>query len=82
MRVREPRSTALVFASGKVIVTGTKNEDDCKDAAGKYVAIIRKVGFANAGFWDYKIQNITATLDVGFPIRLEGNKLNSLIYST
>lgn len=72
MRVREPRSTALVFASGKMVVTGAKNEDDCKEAAGKYVAIIRKVGFAQAGFHDFKIQNITATLDVGFPIRLEG----------
>jgi len=51
MRVREPRSTALLFANGKMIITGTKNEDDAKEAAGKYVAIVRKVGFTSAGFW-------------------------------
>ena len=75
MRVRDPRSTALVFASGKMIVTGVKNEVDCRKAAGKYVAIIKRVGFPQAVFSDFKIQNMTATLDVGFPIRLEGINL-------
>ena len=82
MRVREPRSTALVFSSGKMIVTGAKNEDDSKEAATKYVAIIKKVGFAMAGLFDFKVQNITATLDVGFPIRLEGLIYAQAAYST
>jgi len=82
MRVREPRSTALVFASGKMIVTGAKNENDCKEAAGKYVAIIRKIGFTQAGFYDFRIQNMTATLDVGFPIRLEGLVYAQAAHST
>ena len=55
-----------------MIVTGAKNEEDCREAAGKYVSIIRKVGFTQAAFQDFKVQNITATVDVGFPIRLEG----------
>jgi len=71
MRLREPRSTALLFANGKMIVTCEK-EKLCLEAAGKYVAIICKIGFTQAGFYDYRIQNMTATLDVGFPIRLEG----------
>ena len=73
MRIREPRSTAIVFASGKMIITGPniKNEKDCTEAAGKYVEIIRKIGYTQAVFHDLKIQNMTAILDVGFPIRLE-----------
>lgn len=71
MRIREPRTTALIFHSGKMIVTGAKTEQDSRTAAKKYVQIIQKVGFA-AHFRDYKIQNMTATCDMGFPIRLEG----------
>jgi transcription initiation factor TFIID TATA-box-binding protein len=71
MRIREPRTTALIFASGKMIVTGAKLETDCRNAALKYTAIIQKIGFP-AQFRDYKVQNLTANCDAGFPIRLEG----------
>lgn len=71
MRIREPRTTALIFASGKMIVTGAKSKEDSIAAARKYTAIIQKVGYP-ARFEQYKIQNMTATCDVGFPIRLEG----------
>ena len=27
MRIREPKTTALIFASGKMVVTGAKSED-------------------------------------------------------
>lgn len=30
MRIRDPRTTALVFASGKMVVTGAKSEDDSR----------------------------------------------------
>ena len=71
MRIREPRTTALVFKSGKMIITGAKNIDHSKRAAKKFIQIIQRVGF-NVVFRDYKVQNMTATCDMGFPIRLEG----------
>ncbi|SGY62046.1 BQ5605_C007g04645 [Microbotryum silenes-dioicae] len=71
MRIREPKTTALVFASGKVVVTGAKSEDDSRLAARKYARIIQKLGF-EAKFQDFKIQNIVGSCDVKFPIRLEG----------
>ena len=55
MRIREPKSTALVFASGKMVVTGTKSEDEAKLAARKFARIIQKLGF-EAQFTDFKIQ--------------------------
>lgn len=33
MRIREPKTTALIFASGKVVITGAKSEDDSKLAS-------------------------------------------------
>ncbi|CAG8546296.1 14784_t:CDS:2 [Funneliformis mosseae] len=71
MRIREPKTTALIFASGKMVVTGAKSEDDSKLASRKYARIIQKLGFA-AKFTDFKIQNIVGSCDVKFPIRLEG----------
>lgn len=88
MRIRDPKTTALIFASGKMVVTGAKSEDDSRLASRKYARIIQKLGF-NAKFTDFKIQNIVVCLgwdfpsytssnalqgscDIKFPIRLEG----------
>ncbi|KAJ3037219.1 TATA-box-binding protein [Rhizophlyctis rosea] len=71
MRIRDPKTTALIFASGKMVVTGAKSEEASKLAARKYARIIQKLGF-QAKFIDFKIQNIVGSCDVKFPIRLEG----------
>lgn len=71
MRIREPRSTALIFASGKMVCTGAKSEHLAKLATKKYVKVIQRLDFP-ALFKDYKIQNIVGSCDVKFPIRLEG----------
>ncbi|OAA67951.1 RNA polymerase 1 and 3 transcription factor complex component [Niveomyces insectorum RCEF 264] len=71
MRIREPKTTALIFASGKMVVTGAKSEDDSKLASRKYARIIQKLGF-DAKFSDFKIQNIVGSCDIKFPVRLEG----------
>jgi len=70
MRIREPRTTALIFSSGKMVCTGAKSEDESKLAARKYARIIQKLGF-NAKFLDFKIQNIVGCVDVQFSLRLE-----------
>jgi transcription initiation factor TFIID TATA-box-binding protein len=45
MRIREPRTTALVFSSGKMVCTGAKSEELSRLAARKYARIIQKLGF-------------------------------------
>ena len=55
-----------------MVVTGAKTSDASINAAKKFTSIIQKVGFPGAKFTDYKVQNTTATCDIGFPIRLEG----------
>jgi len=71
MRIREPKTTALIFASGKMVCTGARNEEDSRKASRQYAKIIRKLGF-NVKFTEFKIQNIVGSCDIQFPIRLEG----------
>ncbi len=71
MRIREPKTTALIFASGKMVCTGARSEEDSKKAARQYAKIINKLGFP-VKFSEFKIQNIVGSCDVRFPIRLEG----------
>jgi len=81
MRIREPRTTALVFASGKMVVTGAKNEADSHLAARKYCRIIQRLGFPTK-FANFMVQNIVGSCDVKFPIRLEGLLLNHSQFSS
>ncbi|NXQ41444.1 TBPL2 protein, partial [Catharus fuscescens] len=71
MRIREPRTTALIFSSGKMVCTGAKSEEQSRLAARKYARVVQKLGFP-AKFLDFKIQNMVGSCDVRFPIRLEG----------
>ncbi|CAB3382518.1 Hypothetical predicted protein [Cloeon dipterum] len=81
MRIREPRTTALIFSSGKMVCTGAKSEDDSRLAARKYARIVQKLGFT-AKFLDFKIQNMVGSCDVKFPIRLEGLVLKHAQFSS
>ncbi|XP_054927701.1 uncharacterized protein [Dermacentor andersoni] len=70
MRIREPQTTALIFASGKMVCTGAKSEDQSRMAARKYSRIVQKLGF-DVKFLAFKIQNMVGSCDVRFPIDLE-----------
>lgn len=72
MRIREPKTTALIFSSGKMVCTGAKSEELSRDAAKKYAKAIKKVGNSPVDMKDFTIQNIVGSCDVGFPISLEG----------
>lgn len=70
MRIRDPRCTALVFRTGKLVCTGAGNEELALLAARKFAKIIQLLGYP-VKFTDYKIQNYVASVDLRFPIRLE-----------
>lgn len=70
MRIREPRCTALIFRSGKVVCTGARNEVDANLGIRKFARILQKLGYP-VKFLEFKIQNLVATVDLRFPIRLE-----------
>jgi transcription initiation factor TFIID TATA-box-binding protein len=69
MRLRNPTSTTLIFASGKMVVTGTRSEEDSWRAARFAARIIYKLGF-KARASDFKVENMVGTTDVKFAINL------------
>ncbi|CAF0963644.1 unnamed protein product [Adineta steineri] len=69
MRIRNPRTTALIFQSGKMVCTGGKSENDASQAARRFARIIQKLGF-EVKFSDFKIQNVVGSADLKFKIRL------------
>ena len=69
MRIKEPKTTALIFSSGKMVCTGAKSEADSKKASRKYAKIIKSLGFP-VNFKEFKVQNIVGSCDVHFQISL------------
>jgi transcription initiation factor TFIID TATA-box-binding protein len=70
MRLRNPKTTGLIFSSGKMVITGARSEEECQLASRKYARIIEKMGFP-VKYSEFKIQNVVASADVKFPIHLE-----------
>ncbi|XP_073109793.1 TATA-box-binding protein isoform X1 [Elaeis guineensis] len=63
------------------VCTGAKSEEQSKLAARKYARIVQKIGF-QAQFMDFKVQNVVASSDVKFPIRLERLSLHHDAFCT
>ena len=76
MRIKEPKSVALIFNSGKMVCAGAKNEEDSKTAAKKFAKTVKKL-VNQVIFKNFRIINMVATCDFKFRIHL--TKLNSEI---
>ena len=69
LRIREPRTTALAFASGNMVCTGAKTEIESRYAGRKYVRVLQKHGIP-VSFRDFKIQNIVASAEISHALKL------------
>jgi transcription initiation factor TFIID TATA-box-binding protein len=79
MRIRDPKTTALIFASGKLVITGAKSEAAARLAARKHARAIEKCGF-KTGFANFKIQNLVGSCSLGWYVRLEGLKYQNPLF--
>ena len=70
IRIRNPRTTALAFASGNMVCTGAKTEIESRLAGRKYVRILQKHGIP-VSFRNFKIQNIVASAEVPHTLKLQ-----------
>ncbi|ELP87178.1 TATA-box-binding protein, putative [Entamoeba invadens IP1] len=70
MRISSPKSTALIFQTGKIVCTGTRSIEESKIAAKKYAKIIKKIGYNEVRFSNFNVQNIVGSCDVKFQISL------------
>lgn len=44
MRIKEPKTTALIFNFGEAVITGSRTEEQATVATRKYARIIQKLG--------------------------------------
>ena len=76
MRIRNPKTTALIFASGKMVCTGAKSEADSETAARKYAKTIKKLQY-DVKFKNFTIQNIVGSCSVNFRVNLDNMLLDN-----
>lgn len=55
MRIRDPKTTALIFRSGKMVCTGAKSETDSENAAKKYAKTLKNIGIKQVDLGEFKI---------------------------
>jgi len=69
LRIRNPRTTALAFASGNMVCTGARTEIESRLAGRKYVRVLQKHGIP-VSFRNFRIQNIVASSEIPYPLKL------------
>lgn len=81
MRIRVPKVTALMFASGKMVVTGARSLQDASQASKMFTRILQKLQFP-VKYSKFTVQNVLASCDCKFPIRLEGLSFHHIDFCT
>lgn len=71
MRIRNPKTTCLIFSTGRMVVTGAKNRELSRLAARKFARILSKLGYEIKNISNFCIQNIVGSFDFGCKLRLE-----------
>lgn len=70
LRMQEPKIAALVFGSGKVVLTGAKSIDSLSKGLVILGKRLRELNLDIPEKLDYKVQNIVTSADLGTPINL------------
>lgn len=65
MRLRNPKASANIFTSGKMMCLGTTDEENARIATRKFARIIQKLGFP-INFHNFHVVNIVGSTDLGF----------------
>ena len=70
-RLRKPKTTTLIFSSGKMVCTGAKSESQARKAVTKVVDELKRNGIVILRKPEIQIQNIVASAGLGGHIDLE-----------
>lgn len=63
MKFRSPQSTVQIFPNGKLLITGTNNENNSRIVGRKVVRLLKKLGYT-CKVNNFSISNIVATIDL------------------
>ncbi|MCD4666233.1 TATA-box-binding protein, partial [archaeon] len=82
MRIKDPKTSALLFTSGKVVCTGAKDLANAKKAIHKIIDSLKKVNIKITVKPILKIQNIVGSGGLGFNLNLNilAMKLKNIEY--
>ncbi|OQR95397.1 TATA-box-binding protein [Thraustotheca clavata] len=70
LKLAQPRASAMLFPSGKLVVTGSNTEEGLKAAAQKCTQILKSLKF-HVGLMHFRLENVIGRADAGFRILLE-----------
>jgi transcription initiation factor TFIID TATA-box-binding protein len=70
-RLKKPKTTTLIFSSGKMVCTGAKSERQARKAVMKVVDELNRNGIVILGKPEIQIQNTVASAGLGGHIDLE-----------
>ena len=70
MRIKEPKTTGLIFPNGKIVCLGAKTEEDSKKACKRFGKMIQNLDYPISGIKEFRIENIVCSSNVNFKIPL------------
>jgi len=70
-KLKQPKTTTLIFRTGKMVCTGAKSEKMAKSAVRKVVRELKKEGFIIRRSPKIEIVNIVGTADIGGGVDIE-----------
>lgn len=70
MRIREPKTSALIFSSGKVVCTGARSMQKLRESIKQIIKNIEKIGIKIKIQPRVKVQNMVASGSIGMDLNL------------
>ena len=70
IRIKEPKTSALIFSSGKVVCTGARSMEKVEESIGQIIKALEKINIKVKIKPIIKIQNIVASATVGMDLNL------------
>jgi len=70
MRIKEPKTSALLFSSGKVVCTGAKSLAKVKESVSQIIKNLAKIGIRIKIKPIIKVQNMVASGDINMDLNL------------
>jgi transcription initiation factor TFIID TATA-box-binding protein len=70
IRIKEPKTSALIFSSGKIVCTGARTMENVHESIRKIIKSLEKINVKIKAFPEVNIQNIVAAGSVGMDLNL------------
>ncbi|MDE1816203.1 MAG: TATA-box-binding protein [Thaumarchaeota archaeon] len=70
-KIQSPRSTTLIFTSGRMVCTGTRSANQAVTAIRTVAEKLQKAGIVTKDHLEITVRNIVASANLGYRIHLE-----------